>query len=108
MTIDDLLSWLQDFFVAFCDGDWEHGPGIRITTLDNPGWSVKIDLSGTELEGQQFTQIKKDLSETDWLVCRVEKDVFEGFGGPRNLREILAVLQEWYIAETHRSDTSMS
>jgi hypothetical protein len=47
--MSDDLSWLQRWYSAHCDGEWEHGFGVTIETLDNPGWSVKIDVEGTEL-----------------------------------------------------------
>ena len=39
----DILDWIQDWFKDNCDGHWEHGEVIQITTLDNPGWEVEID-----------------------------------------------------------------
>ena len=36
------LSYLTAWFARQCDGDWEHDLGIRIETLDNPGWAVDI------------------------------------------------------------------
>ena len=38
----DALNWINGWFQSNCDGDWEHGFGITIETLDNPGWCVKI------------------------------------------------------------------
>ena len=49
-TIVD-LGWLERWYQAQCDGDWEHHSGVTIETLDNPGWLVKIDLRGVEPEG---------------------------------------------------------
>jgi Immunity protein 53 len=34
---------LQVWYLAQCDGDWEHRHGVTIGTLDNPGWSLRID-----------------------------------------------------------------
>ncbi|MGW1432997.1 Imm53 family immunity protein [Streptomyces sp. NPDC002431] len=44
------MDWLQGWYSAQCDEDWEHEWGVRINTLDNPGWSVRIDLEDTDLE----------------------------------------------------------
>ena len=44
-----MLEWLQDWYLKQCDGGWEHEYGIKIETLDNPGWKVIIDLAYTEL-----------------------------------------------------------
>ena len=52
-TADDpaaALSSLQRWYSSQCDGDWEHQLGVEITTLDNPGWLVRIELRHTPLE----------------------------------------------------------
>jgi len=33
------LKWLQQWYSEHCDGAWEHGFGITIETIDNPGWA---------------------------------------------------------------------
>jgi hypothetical protein len=43
------IQRLQHWFIANCNGDWEHQSGIAISTLDNPGWSIDIDVEGTAL-----------------------------------------------------------
>jgi hypothetical protein len=52
------LEELQRWYEAQCDGDWEHEFGATIATLDNPGWTVDIDLERTPLEGRAFTPIE--------------------------------------------------
>jgi hypothetical protein len=39
---NDLISWLQRWYTAQCDGGWEHHYGITIGTLDNPGWYSEL------------------------------------------------------------------
>ncbi|MDP8910052.1 MAG: immunity 53 family protein, partial [Chloroflexota bacterium] len=56
---------------AQCDGDWEHSYGVEICTLDNPGWSVKVDLQGTELKAGAFQRNEVHRSEDDWCVTWV-------------------------------------
>jgi len=60
----DELSWLQQWYSAQCDGEWEHGSGITIETLDNPGWSVEICVEGTELASAPFEPVKTEVGET--------------------------------------------
>ena len=43
------LQALQQWYLAQCDGDWEHGYGVSITTLDNPGWSLDITAANRNL-----------------------------------------------------------
>ncbi len=49
--------WLLKWYCKHCNGDWEHGTGIHIDTLDNPGWSIKINLEDTELEDKIFKKL---------------------------------------------------
>jgi hypothetical protein len=90
---------LQEWYRSHCDGDWEHAWGVRIKTLDNPGWLVQINLERTRCEDRPFPEVKADRSDTDWIHCRVDRDVeggmFEGFGGASNLDEILSVFLNW-------------
>ena len=46
---DENLSWLMQWYLAECNDDWEHSYGVKIDTLDNPGWTLKIDLRETDL-----------------------------------------------------------
>lgn len=89
------IEKLQNWYLEQSDGDWEHEYGITIETLDNPGWKVSIDLSGTYLEGREFAAIKQDESGTDWLFCEVRDHTFLGYGGALKLGIILSVFHEW-------------
>ena len=73
MVVDDeLLPWLQNWYAAQCDGDWEHHYGITIQTLDNPGWLVVINLAETPLEDATFQPVDESYrSEENWVDCRV-------------------------------------
>ena len=92
----DILQWLQEWFRTQCDGGWEHTYGIWIDTLDNPGWGVRINIYGTELEGKAFERIEYNLADDDdWMVCEVEKGQFQGCGDPTKLITILQVFRDW-------------
>ena len=43
--------WLEQWYLQQCDGEWEHSFGVTIGTLDNPGWTVRINLQGTPYDG---------------------------------------------------------
>ncbi|MFD5854011.1 Imm53 family immunity protein [Cytobacillus pseudoceanisediminis] len=51
------MKWIQQWYVAHCDGDWEHEYGIAIETLDNPGRSVKISVDNTDLKDKPLENI---------------------------------------------------
>lgn len=91
-----------------CDSDWEHQYGITISNLDNPGWEIKIDLSWTALETVSFEQIKNKNSEDDWVICRLEDNVFCGFCGPKNLKKVLAIFRDWAMRDTMITDEFLS
>lgn len=91
----DILIWLENWFLQNCDIDWEHSYGLRIATLDNPGWSVEISLNETNLEEKEYPKTIIERSNNDWIHCFVEENTFKGYGGPNNLREILEIFKNW-------------
>lgn len=94
MTMEPLDA-IQEWYAACCDGEWEHTYGVRIETLDNPGWTVDIDLAGTPLERKPFSLLNLKRTETDWLNCQIISGNFKGRGGPKNLGEILRIFRDW-------------
>jgi Immunity protein 53 len=78
--IDRLSEWYR----AQCNDVWEHSYGVSIGTLDNPGWLVKIDIVGTNLEGRTF------IAEE-----RGDPEQFVAAGGAGNLTELLDVFLTW-------------
>ncbi|NOU86176.1 rhodanese-related sulfurtransferase [Paenibacillus sp. LMG 31460] len=91
----NVLKWLENWYTDNCDGDWEHGYGIKITTLDNPGWAIDIRLEGTHLEDINFETLKVDRSDLDWVYCDVSDNLFRGRGGSNNLEELIIIFQKW-------------
>jgi hypothetical protein len=95
MGTSNVLRSLQDWYQSQANGDWEHGSGIEIGTLDNPGWRIKINLIDTGLQSKEFHKTKVERSDTDWYHCWVENAVFEAACGPKNLEEVLQIFIEW-------------
>ena len=89
------LEQLQRWYLAQCDGEWEHDYGVDISTLDNPGWRLKINLEGTPLSGRPFVRLETHRTDDDWVVCWVEKSCFHAASGPLNLEEALGVFLDW-------------
>jgi hypothetical protein len=89
------LAWLQEWYRAQCNDEWEHSYGVRIDTLDNPGWSVTIDLKGTQLEHVEMTPVMSDNGPDNWVQIRVENSQFVGYGDSQRLLVILATFREW-------------
>ena len=91
----DAIEFLQSWYRAQTNGEWEHARGVTIETLDNPGWRVTIDLVETPLDGASMKAIRREKSAHDWLVCEVAHDRFRGDGDPRKLLVILQLFQSW-------------
>ncbi len=90
------LEELQAWFSAQCDGDWEHQQGIRIESLDNPGWRLSIDLVDTELEERSFETVEENYDdESNWMRCWLSKSKFEVACGPARLSDALRVFLDW-------------
>ena len=91
----DLIKEVELWYLSHCDGDWEHGHGIKLQTLDNPGWRLKIYLIDTELESRPFQRLEAERDENDWFHCWVKEGFFEAACGPQNLEEVLGIFVEW-------------
>ncbi len=91
----DPLAALQRWYLAQCDGVWENQFGVKIETLDNPGWLVKIDLAETALSGRPFPAARRGESAARWLECAVEEEQFVGAGGAEMLGEIVRLFLAW-------------
>jgi hypothetical protein len=94
--MSDQLRWLQGWYASQCDGDWEHGCGIKIDTLDNPGWRLRIDLIDTDLEHHPFATREHQLQDDlDWWICKVENGRFNAAASPNNLVTVIDVFKSW-------------
>ncbi len=89
------LDWLQNWYLQTCNGDWEHQYGMSISTLDNPGWQIAINLKDTPLEKKNFATLEKGKEDDeDWYQVGIETDpldgpIFTGYCSPQNLTVIL-------------------
>ncbi len=103
------LTSLEEWYRSLCDGDWEHGLGITIASLDNPGWSVTINLADTELEEVPFSEVSHNEvgqnyeDEQNWWICQKVGTDFRGSGGPKQLGMILHIFAEWVRSVAEQS-----
>lgn len=97
------LSELEKWYRSKCDGDWEHRHGVRISTLDNPGWRIDIDLGGTGLEDKACDRAKIERSDTDWLWSWAEEGTYSVRCGPGNLEEGIRLFLAWAGSSHTRS-----
>jgi len=88
------IEWLMRWYGEQCNGDWEHSYGIRIETLDNPGWSLTIDLVDTDWEDLERPRVLVERTDADWYDHSVEEGTFKGAGGVANLLDIVREFQK--------------
>lgn len=94
------IEWLENWYLNNCNDDWEHCYGIKIGNIDNPGWTVEIDLVNTYLEDKTFKTMQILRTDKDWIHCSVKDGIFDASGGAKNLDEILKIFMQW--AEDNR------
>lgn len=89
-----VVKWIEEWFKSQCNDDWEHRHGIEIRTLDNPGWSVKVDLSGTPFQDLLIENPVVEKSEDDWYSIDVKDGFYKGYGDPSKLEFLLLQFRE--------------
>lgn len=75
----DLLDFLQSWYQAHCDGDWEH-------------------QFGTELAGRSLERQVVDRAEDDWWQTWSDGTRFHAAAGPCNLADALGAFRRFVEA----------
>lgn len=89
----EILKWLETWYSEHCDGDWEHSFGIKIDTIDNPGWSIEIDLNETEYADRQLDYKLKEISADNWYGIKIE--IYKAVCDPSKLESMLLEFKKW-------------
>ncbi len=92
----ELIKRLQNWYKNNCNGDWEHSYGLNISNVDNPGWTVTIDLEETPFDNSIFEKSFHN-GDDDWLIIKVKDKKFEGHGDANKLETILAIFLDEFI-----------
>jgi hypothetical protein len=92
---ESALVWLQRWFADACDGEWERTRGVHVDQLDNPGWTLKIDLTGTRWAGRTTARQLVERDEHSWLGIKSTRDVYEAVCGPLDLVWAIDSFREW-------------
>lgn len=89
----DELRWLEKWHLDNSNEDG-YNVGIRIETLDNPGWLVKIDLFEMSFSNLHMDRIHFYNSENDWIDCQIKDSEFIGSGDCMKLAEIIEIFRK--------------
>jgi len=90
-----LTGWYQ----AQCAGNREHSYGVKLETLDNPGWLLTIDLIHTDLQGQKMTGIEEGCNleghpvSLQWLHCSIKDNQFRGASDPTQVERMFCIFE---------------
>jgi hypothetical protein len=93
VNFHDIIEWYQ----AHCDDSWEHQYGVRLETLDNPGWQLTVDLIHTDLEGRTLVEVREGIAPGDhpdaplWIHCFVRDNKFQGACDPTQVARLFDV-----------------
>lgn len=90
----EILDWIQNWFKANCDGNWEGGDGIQITTLENPGWEIEIDISNTSIANITIEWILNENGKQDWYGVKIENQKFIASGDADKLTFLLELFKK--------------
>ena len=90
----EIIDWIQNWFKDNCDGNWEKGEVIQITTLDNPGWDIEIDISNTSLANIEINWILNENTKQDWYGVKIENQKFNAAGDSKKLEFLLNLFKE--------------
>lgn len=89
----NIFTWLEKWYALNCNGDCEHGYGVHITTLDNPGWHVEMDIKDTCLSHITHNRVSMDNGDNDWYSYEISDMKFIGFGDPSKLTYLLSAFR---------------
>lgn len=91
----DVLEQIQAWHKSLSAPGHEKRGAVRIETLkDQPGWSLRVDLEGTPLDGLKLAPYREGARANDWLAYRVKDGRFEGLGDPTKLQALLFAFLE--------------
>jgi len=90
----EILEWIQDWFKENADGEWEKGDAIQITTLDNPGWDVEIDISKTSIANLEIKWVLNENGRQDWYGVKISNKRFRAAGDAGKLIFLLNLFKE--------------
>ena len=97
----EVFQYLADWYENQCNRKWDSKRGISLRSLDRPGWLLKVDLVGTDLEHTPFQPVRVGVTdkgqpeEPVWMTCRVHEGQFIAACSPDMLSHALDTFQLW-------------
>jgi len=86
-----IIRRICEWYASQCNDVWEHHYGIKIETIDNPGWSVEVDLAGTSLEYETIKRTSAEEGGDRWYYVEIKDCKFQGACDPTYLEHVLNI-----------------
>ena len=91
-----MLEWLENWYESQCDGNWEHDYGVKIENIDNPGWSITININEI-IEKVTLNKIDWTIIgdfESKWVGFMLSDDIFKASGSSKNLSILIYIFKQ--------------
>lgn len=102
-TVD--FATLNAWYRSQCNDEWEHQHGVRLETLDNPGWLLIVDLIHTDLQGRPMDEIVEGCTSSGepvsprWIHFTVKDNQFRGACDPTQVERLFWVFDQFRMAK---------
>ncbi|MGW7534050.1 Imm53 family immunity protein [Amycolatopsis sp. NPDC054798] len=90
MALGESFQFLLDWYAEQCDEEWEHEFGVKLSTLDSPGWLLEVDLEYTDLAGRRMERSDFEGDAGRWAQCWSDGEKFHGACDPASFELVLA------------------
>jgi len=97
------IEWLNNWYKANCNGEWEQSYGVKIETISNPGWEFSVDLMDTPYEGKTLSK-KNRVSDTDWYSISCDGVTFDAIGDASKLGVLIDLFRKFIETESVKSE----
>ncbi|MFY1048502.1 immunity 53 family protein [Chryseobacterium sp. GP-SGM7] len=87
-----MINWLQKWFNEQIDGNWEHEAVLKIETIDNPGWSLEVNLVQGSIPSTEWKLF--EVSDDNWVGYKFEDNTFHASGDPNKLSLLIGMFKE--------------
>lgn len=100
----DSLVFLQEWLLDHSDGEWEHDEGVTIESLDNPGWLLRVALTGTDLEGAVLDKRELNGESASWVHAWADGTTFDAAAGPLGLGAAIEEFRRFVLRHPNATD----
>lgn len=90
----ELAHFLEDWYVPYCDGDWEHLYGLKLSCNEIGQWTVIVDLEGTYLED---TELPPSIESVSPYHLDRNEYISKFMATGKNLNELIAFFRKWAL-----------